>query len=62
MQLQGPVHAVLPAGPLPGQPWALGEWRACAAPMQIYWLLPGDLQLPITSVRFLTDLSTNVNL
>jgi hypothetical protein len=41
--VQGPVHAVLPTGPLPGPPLALGQWADCSPPMQLYWLLPGVL-------------------
>lgn len=40
--LQGAVHAVLPTGPLPGPALTLGQWADCSAPMQLYWLLPGE--------------------
>ena len=39
--IQQPVHAVSPAGDLPGPPLALGQWTPCSPPMQLYWLCPG---------------------
>lgn len=40
--LQPPVHALLPTGPLPGPVFPLGSWADCAPPLQLYWLLPGE--------------------
>ncbi|BDA49389.1 probable c5a peptidase at N-terminal half [Coccomyxa sp. Obi] len=39
--LQPPVHALLPTGPLPGPVFPLGSWADCEPPLQLYWLLPG---------------------
>ena len=39
--MQQPVHALSPAGDLPGPPLALGQWLPCSPPLQLYWLCPG---------------------
>ena len=40
-RMQQHVHALSPAGDLPGPPLALGQWLPCTPPLQLYWLCPG---------------------
>ena len=54
--LQAPVHALLPIGPLPGLVVPLGSWADCAPPLQLYWLLPGNNKPLLKLLHLLAEL------